>query len=302
MNNLTKNSFCLPIDQDSGKTSLKVFPEFHLVKGNLTDVPLPPHSTLWRTMPFHLCNMGMHHKEASAEIEIEGREPFTTHGDHFLFIPAGTTHRITESGSGPRRSLWIHFTAVFLGGFDLFSLCETSPIYLSEPDDVKLFRQFLTELISFPKNMNPWESLRFQITGIRLVGELMSRFPRKDLSQKMSDNIVRLQPALEMLNSSQKQPTTQELAQIACLSPSRFLAVFHETLSTSPGQYWKARRHALACEMILQDIPIGTIAEELGYADLFHFSRSFKKIEGISPRQYRQNNQNRTENNLDGIP
>ena len=82
--------------------------------------------------------------------------------------------------------------------------------------------------------------------------------------------------------------------------PVTLLAVFLEALSTSPGQFWKARRHALACEKILQDIPIGTIAEELGYADLFHFSRSFKKIEGISPRQYRQNNLDRTDKNLDG--
>ena len=292
MNKVTEKRFCLPCDLDSGKNSLTVMPEFQLVQGNLTNVP-ERHSTGWRTMPYHLCTMGMRPKGITSVLEIQGKESFILSGNDFLFIPAGVPHRITETGKCKWPSLWIHFTAKFLGSFDLFSLCETAPLYLTDPNEVQHFREILTTLINFPKFQDPWESLRFQITGIRLVGDLMQHFPEKKMRQNISANILRLQPVLDRLKTSVQLPPTRELAEMICLSPSRFLAVFHETLNTSPSRYWETFRHTRACEMILKNMPIGEIADKLGYADLFHFSRSFKKIEGISPRQYRQDNLSR---------
>ncbi len=44
-----------------------------------------------------------------------------------------------------------------------------------------------------------------------------------------------------------------------------------------------------ACEMLSDvNIPISRIASSLGYSDLPHFSRAFKRITGLSPRTYRQ--------------
>lgn len=288
----TENSFCLPCDQSSGKNSLTVMPEFRFVLGNLTNVP-ERHSTGWRTMPFHLCTMGIRPEGASSILEIKGQKSILGTGNDFLFIPAGTPHRFTESGTGKRQSLWIHFTAVALGGFDLFSLYKIKPLYLTEPKEVEHFRKLLMMLVRSPKYQDPWKSLRFQITGIRLAGDILQRFPEKEMSKSTSSNILRLQPVLNRLSTADRLPTTRELAEMICLSPSRFLAVFHETLNTSPSRYWETFRHTRACELIMKNMSIGEIADQLGYADLFHFSRSFKKIEGISPRQYRQNNLNR---------
>ena len=36
-----------------------------------------------------------------------------------------------------------------------------------------------------------------------------------------------------------------------------------------------------------EKIPITEIAFELGYADVAHFSRAFRRITGMSPRAYR---------------
>ena len=288
----TENSFCLPCDQASGKDSLTVMPEFRFVRGNLTKVP-EQYSTGWRTMPFHLCTMGIRPEGASSLLEIKGQKSILGTGNDFLFIPAGTAHRFTESGTGKRQSLWIHFLAIALGGFDIFSLYETKPLYLTDPYKVEHFRQLLMMLVKFPKYQDPWKSLRFQIAGIRLAGDILQSFPEKEVSQSSSSNILRLQPVLNRLSMADRLPPTQELAEMICLSPSRFLAVFHEVLNTTPRRYWETIRHTRACEMILKNMTIGEIADQLGYADLFHFSRSFKKIEGVSPRQYRQNNFNR---------
>ena len=292
MDNATENSFCLPCDQASGKNSLTVMPEFRFIRGNLTKVP-ECHSTGWRTMPFHLCTMGIRPKGASSLLEIKGQKSILGVGNDFLFIPAGIAHRFTETGKGKRQSLWIHFSSVALGGFDIFSLYETKPLYLTDPQDVEHFRKLLMMLIKFPKYQDPWKSLRFQIAGIHLAGDILQRFPEKEMSQSSSTNILRLQPVLNRLSTADSLPTTQELAEMIYLSPSRFLAVFHEVLNTTPRRYWETIRHTRACEMVLKNMSIGEIADKLGYADLFHFSRSFKKIEGISPRQYRQVNLNR---------
>ena len=38
-----------------------------------------------------------------------------------------------------------------------------------------------------------------------------------------------------------------------------------------------------------QDIPIADIAEQVGMWDVAHFSKTFKRIYSMSPKQYRKN-------------
>ncbi len=78
--------------------------------------------------------------------------------------------------------------------------------------------------------------------------------------------------------------TVDELAQTAGMSRSGFAARFTEVVGTSVKQYltqW--RMHLARARLLAGSIPLGELAEELGYQSEAAFSRAYKRIMGESP-------------------
>ncbi|HMO58430.1 MAG TPA: AraC family transcriptional regulator [Roseiflexaceae bacterium] len=68
-----------------------------------------------------------------------------------------------------------------------------------------------------------------------------------------------------------------------------FRKLFQQAVGTSPARYRMTRRIDAACGLLLEtDLTIYTIAERLGFANEFHFSRRFKQITGAAPRDFRR--------------
>jgi AraC family transcriptional regulator len=54
------------------------------------------------------------------------------------------------------------------------------------------------------------------------------------------------------------------------------------------GEYLRRRRVAWACEQLARgDETISAIAQRAGFADHAHFTRTFARITGCTPRWYR---------------
>ncbi|MGB3405055.1 MAG: AraC family transcriptional regulator [Microcoleaceae cyanobacterium] len=80
----------------------------------------------------------------------------------------------------------------------------------------------------------------------------------------------------------------EDLAAQADLSPSHFSRLFKQAIGQSPYQFLMAYRVEQAKRMLdNNDILMIDIAFSCGFSDQAHFSRTFKKIEGITPKQYR---------------
>ena len=83
--------------------------------------------------------------------------------------------------------------------------------------------------------------------------------------------------------------TPQEVAREVGLSYENFRKRFAELSVESPGQYQKRRRLEWACAAIYQgEQTMKEIASELGFCDVFHFSKGFKKVIGTTPSDYRR--------------
>lgn len=81
----------------------------------------------------------------------------------------------------------------------------------------------------------------------------------------------------------------EDMAAEASLSPSHFARLFKQTIGQSPYQFLMSYRIEQSKKML--DNPrklIVDIALRCGFSDQAHFSRVFKKIEGLTPKQYRQ--------------
>ena len=72
--------------------------------------------------------------------------------------------------------------------------------------------------------------------------------------------------------------------------PQLFLArVFRDAVGESPQAYLLHYRMARAAQLLKETRrTIGEIAGQVGYANQLHFSRAFKNVHGVSPREYRQ--------------
>ncbi|MEP0365540.1 MAG: AraC family transcriptional regulator [Cyclobacteriaceae bacterium] len=83
----------------------------------------------------------------------------------------------------------------------------------------------------------------------------------------------------------------EELAQLSNLSVSSFKREFKKEFSDTPAHYFNSQRIKKAKELLkLTDINISQIAYEIGYNDPLYFTRLFKKREGLSPTEFRNQN------------
>ena len=74
-------------------------------------------------------------------------------------------------------------------------------------------------------------------------------------------------------------------------SASHFGQIFLKKTGHSPLNYFNQLKIQKACKMLdFSDMKIKEIANELGFYDQYHFSKTFFKITGETPTQYKKRN------------
>ena len=125
-----------------------------------------------------------------------------------------------------------------------------------------------------------------------LVGffiQLVTLIPTDAIPAEQQQSIqFELVPAFKELYACRGRRFSAEDGAKACsMSVSRFRTCFREATGIPFAEYELQFRLNLALELIdKKTVIIKDIAEELGFGDVCHFSNSFKKYFGISPKQY----------------
>jgi AraC-like DNA-binding protein len=79
-----------------------------------------------------------------------------------------------------------------------------------------------------------------------------------------------------------------ELTKISGLSQSQLFRRFRSETGSSPMEWLRQERMVLAGYLLrTTDLQVSQVAGQSGYQDPFHFSRDFKRLQGVSPRAYR---------------
>lgn len=81
----------------------------------------------------------------------------------------------------------------------------------------------------------------------------------------------------------------KQLATIAQISPNYFLTKFKESRGITPHQYIIQQRISQAKKLILAGKPLVETADLVGFTDQSHLTRYFKRIVGVTPKQFLQN-------------
>ena len=82
--------------------------------------------------------------------------------------------------------------------------------------------------------------------------------------------------------------TPTEMARAAGMSGSRFNTLFARHTGYSPAEFVRVLRVERARELLADpDLTVKEVARRAGFVDAYHFSKVFRKIDGLSPTEYR---------------
>ena len=100
----------------------------------------------------------------------------------------------------------------------------------------------------------------------------------------------RVKAATLYIHENYRETITLELlAELVKTSVSKFSRMFTQTLNVSPGRYITDIRITSARKLLEEsDKTIADIAQETGFCDHSHFVKTFRRIRGITPGEYRR--------------
>ncbi len=100
---------------------------------------------------------------------------------------------------------------------------------------------------------------------------------------KRMDNVVRF-----LIDESHRKITLSEAAEIASMNKEAFCRFFRERTRKTFTEFLNEIRIKKACELLLnKDMTISQVASESGFTNLSYFNRVFRKINGKTPKQFR---------------
>ena len=100
---------------------------------------------------------------------------------------------------------------------------------------------------------------------------------------------IQVKKAIELMHSDCSKPwTLDELAKKVGLSRAGFALKFKKSLGDTPLHYLTTLRIQKAMDLLTStDRNIESIALDVGYQDAFSFSKVFKKLTGLPPKDFR---------------
>lgn len=134
----------------------------------------------------------------------------------------------------------------------------------------------------------------YSITGLlyMLLGAIVDAY--KNISSNNLTGVYYIDKAIEFIEKNyMSKCTVAELSDYLNLTRAYVYKLFKKHMGVSPTQYIENFRIEKACGILLEEnISISECAAMVGYDDRSYFSRVFKKINGVSPKEFSLNHNN----------
>lgn len=243
--------------------------------------------------------------EGIQRTEFEGRF-YDFYEDEIILIPPGTSHENSCISKEGMRYFCVHFDIDDPGiQQNLLMYC---PIKLSK--DNKVFQEIERVLYTYIELLEQEEfSLREKLLVEKLLIELVlslldyATFEQEKLAASDNSTMVLAKSIADTIQQNFRTFTEYPLeenrqllsmnyiADSLNISESTMLKVFRKVYSVSPKKYLDQLRYNESKFLLHQPkLSVNEIAEIIGYQNLSHFSRQFKKWSNLSPKEYREAN------------
>ena len=219
------------------------------------------------------------------EVKLKGRACSLRPGRLFSYGP-GVSHHITGDAKNPLVKYFVDFAGT--RAKELLRSCGLSPGRFSEVFPANTLQPLFDELIQAGLQVRRertglcvklLECLVLRIAGARapLEGaETLAFAPYQQCRQHIEQHNLRLR-------------TLQQIASECHVDNAYLCRLFRRYDNQTPYQYLLRLKMNFAAECLRQPgVLVKQVAEEVGFADPFHFSRVFTSVFGLSPAAFRR--------------
>ncbi len=213
-------------------------------------------------------------------------------GQGFMIFPNQITTYWADK-LHPWEYVWIEFDGMYAREIvKQAGLTIESPIYRSS--DRILTASMKDTLLELAQKSN--ETPFYKMSCLYQFADLLIRSSIKaenrDFSGSMSDYY--LQIAFSYIEHNYMHPISVETIAKQCnIHRNRLLRIFKSNLGKSPQEYLITYRMSKAAQLLTTTrLSINEVGNAVGYPNQLHFSRAFKNVYSLSPKQYREKNKN----------
>ncbi len=123
-----------------------------------------------------------------------------------------------------------------------------------------------------------------EITSV--VYQIFAHVCHKQRKRIVKSKFKFIRDGIELMENNSDM-SLNEIAKICGVSEGYFRRLFKEYSGENPVDFRQNHRIEKAKQLLLLDtLSVGEVAEELHFSDIYHFSKTFKKIVGTSPQKY----------------
>lgn len=213
-----------------------------------------------------------------------------------MIFPQQITTYIADKNL-PWEYVWIEFDGLRVKeALEIAGLSKNSPVYKSKNKELSI--SLMNELLYIAQNSD--ESPFHLIGHLYLCLDYLIRSSnsgRLFQGGRMRDFYIK--ESLSFIEQNfQNNISVEDIANFCGLNRSYFGKIFKDTVGKSPQEFLLNYRMVKATELLkLTQLSIGDISNAVGYSNQLHFSRAFKNIYHLSPRDWRLQHQIKPQKN-----
>lgn len=234
--------------------------------------------------PYHMFHYVL---SGRGKFEFNGKTHHMKKGDIF-YIPAHMTAKYYPIHADPWIYVWIGFGGERADAYlNRIGLSVASPIFHDHKDyELKPMFNELAERYKSAKYLN----IEVLAIFMNIIYKMMMSKHSSEVTLTAKEMHIRM--AKQYIENNFQFPIkVTDIANALSLSPNYLANIFKEVLETSPKKYLIYYRILKATQLLVEDnIPIKEIAKRVGYDNPLHFSSEFKRLRGVSPKAYRNQN------------
>jgi AraC family transcriptional regulator len=213
--------------------------------------------------------------------ETYGRDSLTCSASTLLFYPAGEVHMEHFHKAGTR-----------------CFIIEVQPSWLEQ---LRQYSILVDQAANFHGGKIPGLAMRayqefcaldefspLSIEGFML--EMIAEISRYSQRLRNGRPIARIELVRELIHERFSESLTLiAISELVGLHPVYVAQAFRKAYGSTVGEYTRRLRIESACrELSKLELPIARIAANVGFFDQSHFTRTFRRLVGVTPAEYRK--------------